>query len=259
MLGLHDFYELAKTFRGHTREALNRGQRLFSYLKGFVDATILSVKENDEILAAEMWALKLGRSSVDAFFGKEDYLLLRKGVDKLASGGFDERTATYTKEQHAFASNIRLAQKQRLEGRPDAKRYLKSVSPEKLDQWLQNETSGTAGPVSLKDHILRRFPEATEAEAMEYASALLASPASRMARGLVRAGSYYMWRCAYRDSVPRDLFDDIYHVLNSVHCDVYATEEKRQAEYAGLLLTNSTRVAIYDSRTPVDQWLESLV
>ena len=79
-----------------------------------------------------------------------------------------------------------------------------------------------------------------------------------MARGLVRAGSYYLWRCAYCDSVPDDLFDDMSHVLNSVHCDVYATGEKRQKDYASLLLTASTTVAIHNEDTPIDLWLQSL-
>ena len=241
-----------------TKEAMERGQRLFSYLKQFVDASILSVKENDELLAAEMWAVKLGTSSVDAFYGREDCLLLREGVDKLASGGFDERTATFIEKQRAFASDIRPTQKQRLKSRVDAKQYLRSVSPENLNQWLEAETCSAAGHDNLKDQIRRRFPEATDADAKQYASELLASPACRMARSLVRAGSYYMWRCSHRGSVPADLFDDIYHVLNSVRCDVYATREKRQEDDARLLLTANTIVAIHHDRIPIDQWLQSL-
>lgn len=258
VLGLHNFYELAKTFGGRTRESSERGQRLFCYLREFIDASILCVKENDELLAVEMWALKSGTTSVDAFYGKEDYLLLRKGVDTLASGGFDERAASFIKEQSAFASNIRLTQKQRLKSRVDAKQYLRTVPPEKLGQWLQAEMRSAAGHDDLKNHIRRRFPEATEIAATEYASALLASPTCRFSRGLVRAGSYYMWRCAYRDSVPKDLFDDMYHVLNSVHCDVYATQDKKQEKYARLLLAASTRVAIQPGQTPIDRWLQSL-
>lgn len=258
VLGLHGFYELAKTFRSATEKSLERGTHLLSYLKGYIGTGIPCIKENDELLASEMWALQLRTPTIDVFYREKDYMMLSQGVDTLANGGFDERTAKFIEDQNAFASNIRLSQISRLGGRPDAREYLKSVSPEKLEQWLQTEASGLAGPVSLKDHILRGFPEASEAEAMEWASALLASPASRMARGLVRAGSYYMWRCAYRDSVPKDLFDDIYHVLNSVHCDVYATEEKGQMEYAKLLLTANTRVAIYPGQTPIDQWLQGL-
>jgi hypothetical protein len=69
---------------------------------------------------------------------------------------------------------------------------------------------------------------------------------------------YYNWRCANRGSNPKDLFDDMYHVLNAIYCDVYATKERGHAEYAGLLLTTNTKVAIYDGRTPVGGWIGSV-
>jgi hypothetical protein len=69
----------------------------------------------------------------------------------------------------------------------------------------------------------------------------------------------YNWRCANRGSVPKDLIDDMYHVLNAVYCDVYASAEAGQAEYAHLLLTPATRVAIYDKLLPVDEWMVNLV
>jgi hypothetical protein len=47
----------------------------------------------------------------------------------------------------------------------------------------------------------------------------------------------------------------MYHVLNATYCDVYATKESGQREYAGLLLTPRTRVAIYDGRDSLDTWL----
>jgi len=76
---------------------------------------------------------------------------------------------------------------------------------------------------------------------------------------VIRSDLYYNWRCAHRESVPKDLIDDMYHVLNSVYCDIYTTAEKGQAEYAHLLLTSNTKVAIYADASPVDRWIESLV
>jgi hypothetical protein len=260
VIGLHNFYEFAKTFGKSTDETLERGKQLFSYLKQFVDVHTLCVKENDELLAAEMWALQLRSPTVDTFYDVKDYALIRQGIDRLAIGEFDERAAKFIEAQRGFASDIRFGQMRRLESRADAKELLKNVSPEEVQTWLEAETSGASGPENLKGHIMimRRFPEATEADAKKYSSVLLGNPNSRFAAGLVRASSYYMWRCAYRDSVPGDLFDDIYHVLNSIHCDVYATEEKKQAEYAGLLLTAHTSVAIYDGKKPLDLWLREL-
>jgi hypothetical protein len=257
-LGLHNFYEFTKVFGNRTNEASERGERLLSYLKEALDAGIVCVKENDELLAAEMWALQLKGSSVDPFYSNKDRLLICDGVGRLAKGGFDERTAKYIRDQKEFAATIRQTQKERLEGRPSAKQYLKTVTPNKLEQWLDVETCSATGRDNLKDHIRRRFPEATEIEAMEYVSALLASPICRAARGLVRASTYYMWRCAYRDSVPSDLSDDMYHVLNSIHCDVYATQEARQTEYARLILTSNTVVSLYVGQGRIDRWIYGL-
>jgi hypothetical protein len=79
-----------------------------------------------------------------------------------------------------------------------------------------------------------------------------------LSKALVRADLYYSWRCANRGSNPRDLFDDMYHVLNGIYCDVYATKEPGHARYAGLLLTRNTKIAIYDGQAPLGQWIEAL-
>ena len=124
--------------------------------------------------------------------------------------------------------------------------------------WLQAETvADDPGAAILAGHV-RRFSEASPLDAVECALGLLDSPDCRVARALVRADLYYNWRCANRGSNPKDLFDDMHHVLNAIYCDVYATKESGHAEYAGLLLTTNTRVAIYDGRTPVGEWIEAL-
>jgi len=110
----------------------------------------------------------------------------------------------------------------------------------------------------LVEHIRRQFSDAPLREAREWAVGLLTLPGCDLAKALVRADLYYNWRCARRGSNPRDLFDDIYHVLNAVYCDVYATKEQRHAEYAGLLLTASTKVAIYKHQIPLADWLVAL-
>ena len=50
----------------------------------------------------------------------------------------------------------------------------------------------------------------------------------------------------------------MYHVLNGIHCDVYATKEQGHTRYAGLLLTRNTKVAIYDGQAPLGRWLKAL-
>jgi len=104
------------------------------------------------------------------------------------------------------------------------------------------------------NHIQRRFPDVPINETAKYANDLL-SKQMPFSRAIIRCDLYYNWRCANRGSVPRDLMDDIYHVLNAVYCDVYATAEARQIEYAPLLLSEKTQVVIYDRKTPIDEWL----
>jgi hypothetical protein len=50
----------------------------------------------------------------------------------------------------------------------------------------------------------------------------------------------------------------MYHVLNAAYCNVYATAEPKQEEYAGLLLPPYVKIAIYDGNGPVKDWLLSL-
>jgi hypothetical protein len=103
------------------------------------------------------------------------------------------------------------------------------------------------------------YEDIPENVAIPNAHALLRIPASRIAKGIVRADLYYNWRCANRGSNPKDLVDDLYHVLNATYCSVYASAEPGQAEYAALMLSQWTRVAIYDDQMPVDAWLLSLM
>jgi hypothetical protein len=47
-------------------------------------------------------------------------------------------------------------------------------------------------------------------------------------------------------------------VLNAAYCDVYATKEPGQQNYAELLLTSRTKVAIYKGQSSLDRWLADL-
>lgn len=258
VLGTHNFYELAKTFGGSTAEATFRGRTLFSYLRSFFDVQVLCAKEINELLVAEMSWVKSPATGMEAFLSGDDRTRFGLKVEGLAAGIFNQDDAALLKNQSAFASGIRASQIRHFHRRPEIKESLKSISAAGLSRWIQIETFGPVGFLILASHIQGRFPEVPNDEVREYASALLTLPARRIARGLVSTNLYYNWRCANRDSIPADLFDDMYHVLNATYCDIYATKESRQAEYATLLLTSNTRVKIYDGKTPLDQWLEEL-
>jgi hypothetical protein len=157
-----------------------------------------------------------------------------------------------------MAAQARSAQAAHLDQRPELRQRLKRVAAQDLKGWMRTETVLVQGVALLVGHIRRQFPEAHPLEALLFATRLLESPACRLAKALVGADLYYNWRCANRGSNRKDLVDDMYHVLNAIYCDAYATKERGHAEYAGMLLTAETRVAIYDGQQPVGKWIEAL-
>jgi hypothetical protein len=255
VLGTHTIYELAKTFVGSQTLAKERGNRLFLYLKNYVDAKIDCVKGNTELLAAEMWALKSRAPEVASRLNEQDLEKLQAEVAKLAVGNFDDRARDFVDKQSAFANTTRLEQVRFLNLRSDMKQQMKGIPVSRLEMWLNAESVSSQGVAMLAHHILRYFPEAPSSDAIEYSEPMLRTRFCRFAHGVVRADLYYNWRCANRGSNPRDLVDDMYHVLNSTYCDLYVTCERGQSDYAALLLTPETKVAIYDCAEPIQQWL----
>ena len=251
-IGTHDFYEIAKNFA--RPENHGRGKLLFSDFTKYLIADTLLIKDNMELLAEEMWALKLGRCVPKTLLSSEDRKLIVRKAEQLANGELGDDGAEFLTKQKSDANANRTNQIAFLESRPDIKSQLQSIAIDQLPQWLDGETKRPAGVAILTNHILRRFPDVPLDEASEYATALL-SKQMRFSTAMIRCDLYYNWRCANRGSVPRDLIDDVYHVLNAVYCDLYATAEANQGEYAHLLLSDNTRVAIYDRKTPIDEWL----
>jgi hypothetical protein len=258
VLGIHCVYEMAKTFRAPGPEATERAKNLFRYLGKFIEAGIPCAKETMELLAAEMSALKWHVSTINPFLSSIDTEEVMQEVTKLASGTFDEKADSFIKQRIAAAEASRRDQRNYLGRRPDRKKKLRTIRLQDLEKWLEDETKTVTGAALLAGHIQRQFPEAPSTEVSEWAAALIALPSYRLARGLVRADLYYNWRCAHRNSNPKDLLDDMLHVLNAIYCDVYATKESGQAAYAGYLLTSRTKVAIYDGQTGADCWLGTL-
>jgi hypothetical protein len=248
--------EMAKTFLGYGQKAVSRGRQLFSCLARFVSAGVACAKQNMELLPEELSVLH-SRTGLDPFISAEEYTELKRQINKLADGRLDEESERIVRDRSAFAQRTRRGQVDHFETRDDMKQELKSIRPGDLPKWLDAKTTTPAGAAMLTYHIVRIFPDAPPADVFEYAEALLAHRAFRFAKGVIRADLYYNWRCANRDSNPPDLVDDMFHVLNAMYCDVYATKDKKQREYAGLLLTSSTKVAIYNGG-PVDQWLLEL-
>jgi hypothetical protein len=210
-------------------------------------------------LQGEVSALHSGTTGVIAFYGPDEYKLLQNEVDKLAAGVFDAKAEEFISGRRQFSESTRVDQKTHLEGKNHVKNELKAVTESHLLTWLDGQTPSDNGAAILARHLLRIYESTDVDAAVSNALGLLAIPASRVAKGVVRADLYYNWRCANRGSNSKDLVDDLYHVLNASYCDIYLTAEAAQTEYASLILSKWTVVTIYDGQTPIDEWLLGLV
>ncbi len=251
-------YELSRTFLSSVPYALARAQELFIDLKHYVDMGISCAHDNMLQLHGEVRALNTGASAVVAFYSPEEYASLQTEVEKLSQGIFDDRADEFIVGRRAFSESTRSDQKSHFDHKQHVRDQLTSVSHDQLAAWLDSEMPSDTGVAILARHLCRMYQDIPVETAILNAQALLHIPASRIAKGIVRADLYYNWRCANRGSNPKDLVDDLYHVLNSSYCSVYATAEAGQTEYAALMLSQWTRVTIYDGQLPVDEWLLSL-
>jgi hypothetical protein len=254
-LGNESVYEMAKTFRDSGDEGRARGIALFSHVYQYLAEQIPFVRVNMELVAAEMWALQRGSSIPETFLNPGDYETTRVELENLAHGNLSQRVMEHIERRVASAEAIRSGQIAYLKAWPDVKRQLTSVSPEQFPQWLEVELQSQASREHLAGQIKEYFSEATLEETAEWAQALLGSPIGRVSKAIVRRTLYYNWRCAHRESVSKDIYFDSNHILNANYADMYATKESKQMEYARLLLTPSTRIAIYDGVQDIEQWL----
>lgn len=246
-------YELTQTFR----TSAERGKALFRYLKVYVDAEIVGAYDNMDLLRAEVAALYTRADSVVSYYKPADYAALKAEVAKLAQGIVDDRAQAFLAERKEFAKASRDDQKEHFEQRPDMRERLLAVSEDGLEAWLDEQVAGNVGAALLTGHLIRVYESPMTDAAISTALGLLQHPASRTSKALVRADLYSNWRCARRGSNPRDLVDDMYHVLNAAYCDVYATAEAGQKDYASLLLSRWTRPLIYDGNSSLADWLVS--
>lgn len=251
-------YELSKTFIGTGPTARVRAQGLFRYVKHYVEEEIPCAHDNMEQLHGEVNALNTGASEVVAFYGPREYGLLKAEVEKLSQGICDKRAEEFIAGRRQFAQSARSGQQSHIQAKQNIRDRLKAVTEGELRAWLDREMLSDIGAAILADHLLRMYKGLRPETAIMNALALLQIPPSRIAKGIVRADLYFNWRCANRGSNPKDLVDDLYHVLNSSYCCFYATAEPKQAQYASLILSQWTRVAVYDDHTAIDAWLLGL-
>jgi hypothetical protein len=247
VLSFHAVYELAKTFTGKSGPAV--GVKLFSSLKKFLALGIPCSKEIMELLFAEAYAFTKNPPTIDPMATPEQCTTVKEEVEKLANGIVEARVREFIQRRMQFATDTRAGQKALLERKQQTEARMKTIPEADLPQWLTFQTLTPIGAELLYLHLEPVCP------GPDVALDILLSAAGMASRAVVRADLYSNWRCANRGSNPKDLLDDMLHVLQSAYCNFYVTAEPGQADYANLLLTPRTKVFIYDRRKPVDQWL----
>jgi hypothetical protein len=252
-VSFHTVYELARTFERDDAKGNTRGQQLFAYLKKFLDLGMPCTKELWELIVAEAYAFENHSPEIDPMATPEQCAEVKLEVDKLARGIVENRVKEFLEQRFKFAKDTQVQQNAHMIGREALKQHLQTISELKLGEWMQEETLTAFGVNLLHRHLVNNLgPRFT----LGYAHGLLSFALADAARGTVRADLYSNWHCANYGSNRRDLVDDMLHVLQAMYCDLYVTEEKKQSQYAALLLTPKTRVAIYpDRKIPVGQWL----
>jgi hypothetical protein len=253
VVSFHTVYELARTFERDDAKGKARGQQLFAYLKRFLDLSMPCTKELWELIVAEAYAFENHLPEIDPMATPEQCAEVRLEVDKLARGIVENRVKEFLEQRLKFAKDTQVQQNTHMIGREVLKQHLQTISELKLGEWMQGETVTPFGVNLLCRHLVNKLgPRFT----LGYAYGLLSFALADAARGTVRADLYSNWHCANYGSNRRDLVDDMLHVPQAMYCDLYVTEEKKQSQYAALLLTPKTSVAIYPDRSiPIDQWL----
>jgi hypothetical protein len=254
VLSAHAVYELARTFVGNSGPTV--GVQLFSSIKRFLDVGVQCSIEVKQMVIRECHAMENNLPRINPLLEPNERQIVLVEVSKLAEGVVEGPVKEFIEKRGKDAAESRADQRDHFHQREALKKKLKSIPQSNLAVWLQSETMSPYGAEVLYEHLRQMLGQGPT---LEYAKAVLQSPAGLASRGLVRSDLYSNWRAATRGSNPADLLDDVLHVLQAIYCDIYATGEAKQAEYASLILTPTTTVAIFDRSVPVDQWLLSLV
>ena len=253
-LSEHIVHELAKTFANKPAHA----QNLFMIVKEALASNAVVMNDMDQ-LGIEVDAVRQGipiRSLLEGTKLAE----LSAEVTNLAQGiGPDTARLTRSAAWDTFSAQAREGHKAHFLQRTDVKNRLKTIEEQDLANWLDAEILPPSGPPLLAARLEALYGNTLDRVTAEVLStALLRDSRFRVARALVRATLYSNWRSANRGSLPRDLVPDLYHALQANYCSVYATAEKAQSRYAEFVLTNATRIAIYDKAVPIGTWLTNI-
>lgn len=164
-------------------------------------------------------------TAIDPMATPEQCEITKREVGLLANGMVGERVMPFIEERKKFAEETRDAQKSHMAMSDELRNYLKAISERDLAGWMPGEVLTDSG-TSL---LYRRFVKKIRQVPVDYIHDLLRFQLAEASRATVRADLYYNWHCAKHGAIRLDLLDDLLHVLQTMYCDLYVTEEKKHA------------------------------
>jgi hypothetical protein len=249
------FHELLKTFSNPANS--ERGQQLMAFFFEFVNQATYVVKDNFLMIPAEVRSMSSG-APVEPFHMSNEFAGFKKVVNRLASGGFVQQDREHLRFQKQWAEGCREASANISKQFPHTIKRFKEISGEGLAEFLHKESMTLDAVAFLIPAVRNAYDQFSPEQIDKTARKLLTIPAKRFARGCASAGLYNQWRFVNFGSVPKDIPEDITHILDSVYCDVYATSEAKQAEYAHMLVTTNTKIKLFQNECPIDEWIVNL-
>ena len=190
---------------------MERGRKLFSYLKHYTDRAIPCFRETWDLLEREA-AHAVGEATrVDVCWTGVEYAALQEEIQKLADGVFDEKATRFVARRKTTARSVPDEFQDHLSSRPELRRILARVAQSDLPRWTQRELSGTRGRRALRGHLALVFRRKPDRQLTHLAKRLLAGARYKAAHALVRSDLYLNWRWVHSGSLRRDLPDDTYH------------------------------------------------
>ena len=236
VLSLNAIDELSRTFL--RPDSWQRAKKLFLHLDEYLKSGLRCfTKENPELLKAEMWAFQ-GVANSQKFLASEDVAKIGDLVSKYASGDLPEGCLDGLTVQTRLAQHERLKTASNLLVQSALASELAAIEESDFPIWAEQQLQSATAIRLMGEKLSALFPAVTAIELYEWSNALIKNR-SRIATAMLKADFYYNWRCARRGSNRKDLLDDLSHVINASYCDVYATEETNQSQYARLILDST--------------------
>lgn len=257
-LGTNVVYEMAKTFRMDRSDAMQRGTKLFSYLKEYTDSAIPCLRETWDLLEREAAHAVGEATGMEVHWNDEEYASLREEIQKLANGIFDEKATRFVGRRKMRARSVPEEFQDHLSSRPELCQILAKIAQRELPHWIEHELRRSRGRRALQGHLALVFQRKPDRQLTLLAKRLLARGRYKAAPALVRSDLYLNWRYARRGSLRRDLPDDTYHAVNACYCESFVTTEADQAEHAAY--ANPTIVTlVYTGAAPLCSWLTQVI